>query len=83
MRKVFAPKGVLPRLETPDGGEIRLDGEDVLARGPRLASLRSRGRVQVIFQDSCNPLNPVHDVGHHLQHPLLYPLEAHVAEGAT
>lgn len=59
------------RLDAPDGGEIRLDGEDVLAREPRRASLRYRGRVQMVFQDPFGSLNPVHDVAHHLVRPLL------------
>lgn len=59
------------RLETPDGGEIRLDGENVLEREPRGASLHYRGRVQMVFQDPFGSLNPVHDVAHHLIRPLL------------
>lgn len=59
------------RLESADGGEIRLDGEDVLAREPRRASLRFRGRVQMVFQDPFGSLNPVHNVAHHLVRPLL------------
>jgi peptide/nickel transport system ATP-binding protein len=59
------------RLETPDGGEVLLDGEDVLAREPRGASLGYRGRVQMIFQDPFGSLSPVHDVAHHLIRPLL------------
>jgi peptide/nickel transport system ATP-binding protein len=62
---------LLLRLDTPDGGEIRLSGEDVLAREPRRASLAYRGRVQMVFQDPFASLNPVHDVGHHLERPLL------------
>jgi peptide/nickel transport system ATP-binding protein len=59
------------RLERPDGGEIRLDGEDVLAREPHRASLGFRGRVQMVFQDPFGSLNPVHTVAHHLVRPLL------------
>jgi oligopeptide/dipeptide ABC transporter ATP-binding protein len=59
------------RLEAPDGGEIRLDGEDVLSREPRRASLGYRGRVQMVFQDPFGSLNPVHDIAHHLIRPLL------------
>ena len=62
---------LLLRLETPDGGEIRLDGEDVLARERRRTSLRYRGRVQMVFQDPFGSLNPVHTVAHHLIRPLL------------
>ena len=59
------------RLEAADAGEIRLAGEDVLAREPRHASLAYRGRVQMVFQDPFASLNPVHDVAYHLERPLL------------
>ncbi len=59
------------RLESPDGGEIRLDGEDVLRREPRRASLAYRRRVQMVFQDPFGSLNPVHTIRHHLARPLL------------
>jgi peptide/nickel transport system ATP-binding protein len=62
---------MLLRLETPDGGEIRLAGKDVLASEPGRASLAYRGRVQMVFQDPFGSLNPVHSVGHHLERPLL------------
>jgi len=62
---------IVMRLEKPDRGEIRLDGENVLSSEPRRASLRYRGRVQMIFQDPFGSLNPVHDVAHHLIRPLL------------
>jgi oligopeptide/dipeptide ABC transporter ATP-binding protein len=61
---------LLLRLETPDGGEIRLDGRDVLARERRRASLGYRRRVQMVFQDPFGSLNPVHTVAHHLIRPL-------------
>ncbi|MBK9034458.1 MAG: ABC transporter ATP-binding protein [Myxococcales bacterium] len=62
---------MLVRLAKPDGGEIRLDGVDVLAREPRGASLAYRGRVQMVFQDPFGSLNPVHSVAHHLERPLV------------
>jgi ABC-type glutathione transport system ATPase component len=62
---------LLLRLETPDGGEILLDGQDVLSAEPRRASLRYRGRVQMVFQDPFGSLNPVNSVGYHLERPLL------------
>lgn len=62
---------LLLRLERPDGGEIRLDGRDVLAAEPRGASLAYRGRVQMVFQDPFGSLNPFHRVAHHLERPLL------------
>ena len=62
---------IVLRLEVPDGGRILLDGEDVLARDPRGASLAYRRRVQMVFQDPFGSLNPMHDVAHHLIRPLL------------
>ena len=62
---------LLLRLDRPDGGEIRLDGTDVLAREPRGASLAYRGRVQMVFQDPFGSLNPVHSIAYHLERPLL------------
>ncbi|MEZ4404162.1 MAG: ABC transporter ATP-binding protein [Kofleriaceae bacterium] len=62
---------MLVRLAQPDGGEIRLDGVDVLAKERRGASLAYRGRVQMIFQDPFGSLNPVHSVAHHLERPLV------------
>jgi peptide/nickel transport system ATP-binding protein len=71
---------LLLRLELPDGGEILLDGEDILMREPRRASLAYRGRVQMVFQDPFGSLNPVHDVAHHLIRPLLRHRRAGAAE---
>jgi peptide/nickel transport system ATP-binding protein len=62
---------LLLRLIMPDRGEILLDGEDMLSREPRGASLGYRGRVQMVFQDPFGSLNPVHSVAHHLIRPLL------------
>ncbi len=62
---------ILLRLETPDGGVIRLSGVDMLVSEPRRASLAYRARVQMVFQDPFASLNPVHSVGHHLERPLL------------
>ena len=58
------------RLETPDRGEIRLDGRNVLETERRGAGLAYRKRVQMIFQDPFGSLNPVHDVAYHLERPL-------------
>jgi oligopeptide/dipeptide ABC transporter ATP-binding protein len=50
------------RLIEPDAGEVRFDGEDVLAaRRARLRALRRR--MQVIFQDPYASLNPRMTVG--------------------
>ncbi len=62
---------IVLRLEKPDGGEILLDGENVLARERHRASLAYRRRVQMVFQDPFGSLNPVNTVGYHLLRPLL------------
>jgi oligopeptide/dipeptide ABC transporter ATP-binding protein len=59
------------RLERPDGGELRLDGRDVLSEEPRGASLAYRRRVQMVFQDPFGSLNRIHTVGYHVIRPLL------------
>jgi oligopeptide/dipeptide ABC transporter ATP-binding protein len=66
------------RLQSPDGGEIRLDGENVLAR--KRASLAYRGRVQMVFQDPFGSLNSVHTVAHHVIRPLLRHARASASE---
>lgn len=58
------------RLDSPDGGGILLDGEDVLRRERGGATRAYRRRVQMVFQDPFGSLNPVHDVAHHLIRPL-------------
>jgi peptide/nickel transport system ATP-binding protein len=68
------------RLEQPDGGEILLDGKEMLSSEPRHASLAYRGRVQMVFQDPFGSLNPVHTVAHHLIRPLLRHKRARRAE---
>ena len=51
---------------TIDAGEIRLEGEDVLAMSQaRLAELRGR-RVAMIFQDPMTTLNPVMSIATHM-----------------
>ena len=68
------------RLDRPDSGEVRLDGEDVVESEPRRASLAYRGRVQMVFQDPFSSLNSVHTVEHHLVRPLLRHRRARAAE---
>lgn len=77
---------ILLRLTTPDGGQICLDGDDVLVREPHKASLRYRRRVQMVFQDPFASLNPAHTVAHHIERPLLRhgrAAKAHVRAKAT
>ncbi len=52
----------LLRLEEPDGGSVRFDGQDVLGlRGEDLRALRRR--MQIVFQDASGALNPRMRVG--------------------
>ncbi|MFW6076254.1 MAG: ABC transporter ATP-binding protein [Hyphomicrobiales bacterium] len=62
---------LLVGLETPSGGTISLDGEDLadLHRRDRRAFYR---RVQMIFQDPYGSINPSHDVFKIVSRPLVY-----------
>jgi len=62
---------LLARLEQPSSGKIVFQGEDLLKKEPRRASLNYRSKVQMIFQDPFSSLNPAHTVRHHLERPLL------------
>ncbi len=59
---------MLAKLETPTGGEVRLDGERSANRGRALAAYRRD--VQMVFQDPFGSLNPFHPIRHHLERPL-------------
>ena len=61
---------LIARLIEPTSGRIVLNGQDVLAKEPRGASLAYRADVQMIFQDPFASLNPVHTIGYHLERPL-------------
>lgn len=74
---------ILLRLERCDGGQILFDGDDVLAREPKGASLAYRRRIQMVFQDPFGSLNPVHDVAHHLIRPLLRHARVRPAEARS
>jgi oligopeptide/dipeptide ABC transporter ATP-binding protein len=57
------------RLEEPTAGELRFDGEDLLALGGR--ELRARRRhFQIVFQDPMSSLNPRMTIGAILAEPL-------------
>lgn len=61
---------LIVRLENPDGGRILLDGRDTGAlRGADLKSLRRR--VQMIFQDPYQSLNPQISILETIAEPLL------------
>jgi peptide/nickel transport system ATP-binding protein len=67
------------RLEEPSSGQLRFEGEDLLALGGR--ALRARRRhFQIVFQDPMSSLNPRMTVGEILAEPL----QVHgVARGAA
>jgi peptide/nickel transport system ATP-binding protein len=58
---------ILVRLHDATSGSVLYDGKDVLAgRGNRAY----RSRVQMIFQDPFDSLNPVRTIRHHLERPV-------------
>ena len=61
---------LLLRLIEPDGGSIRLEGDDFRALDPAVLR-RSRARIQMVFQDPYGSLNPRIRVGDMLAEPLL------------
>jgi peptide/nickel transport system ATP-binding protein len=58
------------RLIQPTGGEIFLDGVNILKSEPRKASLEFRRKVQMIFQDPFGSLSPNHPIGYQLERPI-------------
>jgi peptide/nickel transport system ATP-binding protein len=58
---------ILARLHDPNAGEIVFGGKNILD-GCDLRLYRSR--VQMIFQDPFDSLNPVRKISHHLERPL-------------
>ena len=60
----------LIRLEPVTSGEIRLDGTDILAISER-AFVPMRRRIQMIFQDSLNSLNPKYTLADTLAEPFI------------
>lgn len=70
---------ILTRLEQPTSGKFFVEGDDILAREPRRASLRYRHQLQMVFQDPFGSLNPSNRVDHFLARPLLLHKRAHGA----
>jgi peptide/nickel transport system ATP-binding protein len=58
---------ILVRLHDATSGSVLYDGKDVLAGRDARAY---RSRVQMIFQDPFDSLNPVRTVRHHLERPV-------------
>ncbi|MBT8340939.1 MAG: ABC transporter ATP-binding protein [Desulfatitalea sp.] len=61
---------LIVRLEQPDRGAIRINGEDI-ARVCGRPLKRFRRRVQMIFQDPYQSLNPYHSVRRIVEEPLV------------
>ena len=68
--KTVTAFSILRLLRTPgriDGGSIRFEGEDLLAKSPReMSRLRGR-RLTMILQDPMSSLNPVFRVGYQIE----------------
>ena len=58
---------ILARLHDATSGSVIYDGKDVLGRTD---VKRYRSRVQMIFQDPFDSLNPVRTIEHHLERPV-------------
>ena len=66
----FATMGLLPKALKPTGGQILLQGEDILAAGEeRLRELRCT-RMSMIFQEPMTALNPVMTCGEQIDEVL-------------
>jgi peptide/nickel transport system ATP-binding protein len=66
----FAAMGLLPKALTPTGGQILLQGEDILkASEERLRQLRCT-RMSMIFQEPMTALNPVMTCGEQIDEVL-------------
>src|SRR6185369_6036938 len=53
------------------GGEVRLDGEDLLVKSEReMTDIRGR-RMSMILQDPMSSLNPVFSIGMQVREPLI------------
>jgi len=53
------------------GGEVRLDGEDLLAKSEAEMSGIRGGRISMILQDPMSSLNPVFSIGMQVREPLI------------
>ena len=57
-------------IETPTGGELYYQGQDLLKPDPAAQKLR-RQKIQIVFQNPYGSLNPRKKVGQILEEPLL------------
>ncbi len=61
---------LLTMIETPTGGELYWQGQDLLKHDPQAQKLR-RQKIQIVFQNPYASLNPRKKVGQILEEPLL------------
>ncbi|MDU5857609.1 MAG: dipeptide ABC transporter ATP-binding subunit DppF [Escherichia coli] len=61
---------LLTMIETPTGGELYYQGQDLLKHDPQAQKLR-RQKIQIVFQNPYGSLNPRKKVGQILEEPLL------------
>ncbi|WP_244204126.1 dipeptide/oligopeptide/nickel ABC transporter permease/ATP-binding protein [Streptomyces africanus] len=64
-----AVAGLLDPVAEVVGGQVRLDGEDLLGLGPRARRRLAGPGVAMVFQDALSALNPVLTVGTQLGEP--------------
>jgi peptide/nickel transport system ATP-binding protein len=76
----FSVMGLLAKVLKPVAGQIRLEGEDVLAATPqRLRALRG-DRMAMIFQEPMTALNPVLTIGDQIEEVLRIHTDLDAAE---
>ena len=61
--------GLLPPNATV-AGEVRLDGENILARGEETVSPHRWNDIAMVFQGAMNAFNPVQTVGSQIEEPM-------------
>ena len=61
---------LLTMIETPTGGALSYQGQDLLKHDPHAQKLR-RQKIQIVFQNPYGSLNPRKKVGQILEEPLL------------
>jgi oligopeptide/dipeptide ABC transporter ATP-binding protein len=64
-----AVAGLLDPVAEVVGGQVRLDGEDLLGLGARARRRLAGPGLAMVFQDALSALNPVHTVGAQLAEP--------------
>ena len=66
---MLAIMGLLPPNATV-AGEVRLDGENILARGEETVSPHRWNDIAMVFQGAMNAFNPVKTVGSQIEEPM-------------